>query len=141
MIKSKHVFFFSILIIVFTTFVFRDIPFFWDGTYFSKAATFFYNEADSFWSCGRYTDNTTLPLFSWYLNLVWSLFSKTLAVSHFAFLPFIILFVYEYYRFSKKFLTDFFGSVALFLLLAEPTFSTQALLMGYDILMVFLFLF
>lgn len=141
MIKSKHVFFLSILIIVFITFVFRDIPFFWDGTYFSKAATLFYNGTDSFWSCGEYTDNTTLPLFSWYLNIVWSLFSKTLTVSHFAFLPFMILFFYEYYRFSKKFLSDFFCSVALILLLSEPTFSTQALLMGYDILMVFLFFF
>lgn len=140
-IKSKYIFIFSVLVLIAIVFFYSNIPFFWDGEYFSKAATFFYNGENSFFDCGAYTDNTTLPLYSWYLSFVWSVFSKTLFVSHAAIIPFLILLVFQFYKMASRFLTDKYVSFSLVLLLIEPTFLTQTILMGYDIVLTSLFLF
>jgi len=141
MTKSKRVLFFIFVCLVLLTIAVRNIPFFWDGTYFSKAASFFYDGYASFAGCNTYTDNTTLPLYSGFLALVWGIFSKSLFVSHLFFLPFWLWFFYESFRFAHKFLSPLFCSLSLLLLFAEPTTMSQGILMGYDIIMAALFLF
>jgi hypothetical protein len=141
MTKSKAVLFLIFICLTVLTVCFHNIPFFWDGTYFSKAASLFYSGNSSFFNCDKYTDNTMLPMYSAYLALAWSVFSKSLWVSHLVFLPFVLWLFYETYRFAKKYLTPLFSSLSLILLLVEPTVITQSILMGYDIILACLFLF
>lgn len=141
MTKNKFVLLFVFICAALLTVGVRNIPFFWDGIYFSKAASLFYHGNSSFFDCGKYTDNTMLPLYSAYLALTWSIFSKSLWVSHFVFLPFVLWLFYETYRFAKKYLNPFFCSLSLLLLFIEPTVITQSILMGYDIILACMFIF
>jgi hypothetical protein len=140
MIKSKHILYASFLVLVCFTIFSGNIPFFWDGTFFSESACGMYNGSFSPFDFPENIDNVTFPVYSTYLCLVWKLFSKSLFVSHLALLPFLPGICYEFYKLSKRFLDGRFVSFALVLLLAEPTFMTQGMIMGYDIPLLYLFL-
>ena len=140
MINSKFTLFTVSFILLIFTLYYSNIPFFWDGTLFSELACKFYDKTYTPISFPPYLDNTSFPIYSTYLFAIWTLFSKTLLISHLAFLPFLIGICYEYYKLSKRFLTDTFVSFALILLILEPTFITQSLLMSLDIIPLYLFL-
>lgn len=70
----------------------------------------------------------------------WALFGKSLAISHFMLFPFLCIIVYEIYYFSKYFLSAYLLKWAMLLLLLEPTFITQSILMAYDLILVCFFL-
>jgi hypothetical protein len=116
------------------------IPFFWDSAFFSAVSVYFYDHGMNGFITPLQHDTGGFPLFSSYLTLVWIIFGKTLAVSHLAILPFLIGVVNQFYLLAKRFLNDKTIVLALILLLIEPVFITQSILMGYDILMVYFFL-
>lgn len=138
--KNNYILYFSFAVAILVTFLNRDVPFFWDGTFFSEITDGFYNGAYSPFDCPHNLDNVTFPLYSTYLFLAWKLFSKSLLVSHLAILPFLLGICYEFFRLSKKFLNGRFVLFAMILLLLEPTFMTQGIIMGYDIILLYLFL-
>ena len=140
MIKSNHILYASFIVLACVTLFSGSVPFFWDGTFFSESACGMYTGSFGPFDFPENIDNVTFPVYSTYLCLAWKLFSKSLLVSHLAMLPFLLGISYEFYKLAKKFLDDRFVSLALILLLAEPTFMTQGLIMAYDIPLLYLFL-
>jgi hypothetical protein len=138
MTKNKVLLFLSLFFII-LIFLNRDIPFFWSGTFFSEQAVTFFNFGFNNLISPLYVDAGGFPLYSIYLALVWKVLGKTLLVSHFAMLPFILGIMYEYYKLANRFLKGQVFYFAIVLLLLEPTFITQSILMGYDLLMVYFF--
>jgi hypothetical protein len=112
---------------------------FWDMGYVSRVSNFIY---DTHFSSIIFpaTDNGTPPLYSLYLATLWIVFGKSLLVCHLAILPFVIGVIYQFYKLAIKFIKKKYIPFAFLVLLVEPTFSTQTLLAGYDIVFCFLFL-
>lgn len=138
--RNKLIFLFTFLFFAFLTAFSLHIPFFWDGIFFSESAVhFFENGSDNFITPIQ-VDTGGFPLYPIYLSVVWKVLGKTLLVSHLAMFPFLIGIAYEYYKLAKRFLKESMLPFAMVLLVVEPTFITQSILMGYDILMVYFFL-
>jgi hypothetical protein len=138
--KSKIVWIVLAAFIILLTFFYNNIPFFWDGAFYSEAASYYYNHKGVFWNCPETLDNATAPIFSYYLFLVWSVFQKTLFVSHLAMLPIFIGAFLVFYLIARKFLANTTLWFALILFVVQPTILTQYITMGYDIGLLFLFL-
>ena len=85
-------------------------------------------------------DTGGFPLYSIYLTMLWKCFEKTLLVSHLAILPFLFGVVYEFFKLAKRYLSDKTIVIAIVLLILEPVFITQSILMGYDIIIAYFFL-
>ena len=115
-----------------------SIPFFSDMSYISSVAHNIY-ETNLHNLIDFKNDNGTPPLYSLYFSIIWKLFGYKLWVSHLAVFPFFIGFIYQFYRFSQKYLTTKATFIALLFIIIDPTFMTQFILMGYDIILVFLF--
>lgn len=129
-------FIFLILLTVFSL----NIPFFWDSTFFSTTAVHFYNTGmNGFIGPIKY-DTGGFPLYSAYLTMVWKVFGKTLTVSHLAMLPFLFGVLFEFFKLAKRYLNERTIVFALILLIIEPVFITQSILMGYDIIILYFFL-
>ena len=116
------------------------VPFFWDGTFFSEIAVTIYDKGLLHVVGAGQPDTGGFPLYSFYLACVWKILGKSLSVSHFALLPFLLGILIQYYKLAKRFLDPALIPAALLLLVCEPVFITQSMLMGYDILMVYFFL-
>ncbi|MDF2437239.1 MAG: hypothetical protein K0Q95_1615 [Bacteroidota bacterium] len=128
------------LIYLALTFISINVPFFWDGTFFSFVAVQFYEKGFNGFIAHIDGDTGGFPLYSTYLALTWKLLGKSLLVSHIAMLPFMIGIAKEYLKLASKYLS---GNTLLFsslLLLLEPVLLTQSILMGYDLIMVYFFL-
>ncbi len=129
-------FLFFILLTIFSL----QIPFFWDGTFFSESAVQFFENGYNNCIVPKQVDTGGFPLYSIYLSIVWKIFSKSLLVSHLALLPFLLGITFEYYKLAKRFLNQKTVLFAMIFLLAEPTLITQSILMGYDLIMIYFFL-
>ena len=122
------------------TIITQNIPFFWDMAHFSQIADHFYTNGFGKYIVPLNMDEGPFPFWGVYLAACWKLFGKSLLVSHLAMLPFILGTFLGFYKLCKSFLNDTFTSVALVLLLLEPTVGTQSLLMSYDIALLCFFL-
>ena len=129
-------FLFLILLTIFSL----NIPFFWDSNFFSALSVNFYEKGMNGFIAPISNDTGGFPLYSSYLTIMWKCFGKTLTVSHFSMLPFILGVAYEFFKLAKRFLNDKAVALAMILLLIEPVFMTQSMLMGYDIIIAYFFL-
>jgi hypothetical protein len=132
--------FLTFLVFISVTIYSLNIPFFWDGTFFSEIAVNFYNNGFGKLISPEMPDTGGFPLYSAYLSAIWKIFGKTLPVSHLALLPFILGIIFNYFLLAKKFLKKEVIPLAMILLICEPCFMTQSILMGYDLFMIFFFL-
>jgi hypothetical protein len=117
-----------------------QVPFFWDVTYFAHQANEFYIHGYTFSPLSSDIDTGGFPLYASWMFCCWKLFGRTLLVSHLALLPFLLGVVYEYVRLAGKYLTRPVLPYALLLLCLEPALTTQSILMGYDVLLLYFFL-
>jgi hypothetical protein len=85
-------------------------------------------------------DSGHVPVFGMYLAFIWLLFGKSLLVSHFAMLPFLLGIVFQSFYIIKRYIPQHFLSNGLFLFLIEPTLLGQSVLISPDIPLVFFFL-
>ncbi len=124
---------------IFVAVFFKAIPMFWDMSYVSQVANHIY---DTNFSSVIFPniDNGSPPLFSLYFALLWTIFGKSLLVSHLAVIPFVILLFYQFQILLERFVEKRFHFAAFLLLAAEPAFSTQVIYSGYDIAMASLVL-
>jgi hypothetical protein len=128
---------FAIACCIFITFFFSNIPFFWDGAFFSETAVHFYNSGYQSLIVPIDVDTGGFPFFGIYMSFWWNLFGKTLLVSHIAILPFLIGLCWEFYKFSKAFLNRTFIFFAFIFFILEPTILTQTIIMSYDIILLY----
>jgi hypothetical protein len=131
-----------LLIILFSalTFAGSSIPFFWDGTFFSFTALEFYSKGFHGFIAPLDGDSGGFPLFPGLMALAWKFFGKSIFISHLVILPFLFGIANEYLKLGRRFLSEKMLLFLALLLMVEPVFLTQSLLMGYDILLVFFFL-
>lgn len=100
---------------------------------------FFENDFNSFWLPNN-LDSGHPPIFGMYIALCWKLFGKSLAVSHWAMFPFLVLIAFAIPELIKKYLG--LSSVLIFSLIfmLEPTLRAQASLTSPDIVLIAFFL-
>nr|MBA3972302.1 hypothetical protein [Bacteroidota bacterium] len=137
---SAKILFSAFLFFMILTFLSINIPFFWDGTFFSALSVHFYHNGFNGFIAPQANDTGGFPLFSTYLALMWKCFGKTLLVSHVAMLPFLFGITYEYFKLAKRFVSTRTILFTILLLMIEPVLITQSVLMGYDILITYFFL-
>jgi hypothetical protein len=111
-------------------------PFFWDTIQLgSKHAHWYYEQQFQSILLPPGIDSGHPPFFGMYLAAMWTLFGKSLAVSHWSMLPFvwgIILLLFPIGRyFSKR-----WGWLFPFVALANPVLLTQMLLISPDAVLI-----
>lgn len=136
-IKEYSPLLFGIAYCIFITVFFSNIPFFWDGGFFSETAVHFYNFGYKSLIVPIDADSGGFPFFGIYMSFWWNIFGKTLLVSHIAILPFLIGICWEFFKFSRTFLKRTFIFAAFLFFLLEPTILTQSIIMSYDILLLY----
>jgi hypothetical protein len=85
-------------------------------------------------------DSGHIPAFGMYLALCWKIFGKSLLISHFSMLPFLLGIVWQSYLLLKKYINRKYIFFALAIFLADPTLLGQSTLVSPDIPLVFFFL-
>ena len=131
---------FYLFFILLTIFVSENI-FFWDTVQLgSKHAHYFYENNFANFLLPDSIDSGHIPGFGVFLALAWKIFGKTLVVSHFVMLPFLLGIVFQADKLLKRYINKKYIKYALLLFLADPTLLGQATLISPDIILVFLFL-
>jgi hypothetical protein len=119
---------------------FRNVPFFWDSAFYSEAASFYTRNGGRLTNCPEQLDNATAPVFSYYLFVCWTLFGKTLLVSHFAIVPPMLLASHFYLKIVRCFLSAQYVMWSVLFWLASPIICSQFIFMGQDLVMLCFFL-
>jgi len=115
--------------------------FFWDTTQLaSKHAHFYHEQQLAIHFLPNEINSGHIPAFGYYLAIFWSVFGKTLMVSHLAMLPFVIGIVY----FLQKLVSLSFAGplyfLSLLVLLSDPTLVAQIGLVSPDLALICFFL-
>jgi len=115
--------------------------FFWDTAQLGSEHAFFYYDNSLKLSLlpDKY-DSGHIPTFGYVLAILWKIFGKTLAVSHFYILPFAIGIVWQLAQILKQFIPKKFLFWAMLLVLMDTTFLSQVSLVSPDIPLLFFFL-
>jgi len=131
---------FFLLFIVLTIAV-RNHFFFWDtiqlGSYHGQ---WFYENQFSDLILPSFIDSGHFPGLGIYLAACWTLFGKSLAVSHFAMLPFLFGVVWLIYHIANHYTDQKKALFLLLLLIADPCYMGQSVLVTPDICLLFFFL-
>jgi len=129
------------LFFVVLTWLARDHSFFWDTIQLSslQAHWFYENGFDQFLLPAA-IDSGHPPAFGWYLALMWKVFGKSLMVSHFAMLPFLLGTVYWLYRLGKYLFNGLWVLAVPLLMILDPVYLGQSVLVSPDIALVYFFL-
>ncbi|MFN8255229.1 MAG: hypothetical protein U0W24_06035 [Bacteroidales bacterium] len=106
----------------------------------AKHGLFFYENNFSAFLLPDNLDSGHIPAFGMYLAVCWKIFGKSLWVSHFAILPFLIGIVWQSFILLRKYIHARYIYYALALFLADATFLSQATLVSPDIILIFFFL-
>lgn len=123
------------------TFLVRHHVFFWDTVQLgAKHAHFYYENHFSQLLLPAAIDSGHPPTFGLYLAAVWSLFDKTLPLSHFAMLPFIFGILYFLWKIGTKIAGENKAIFLLLLAIADPTLAAQCLLVSPDVVLACFFL-
>lgn len=128
----------SVLIVLLS----QNYGIFWDNILFvSKMGGHLYEHGFFKWgSLPIEIDPGHPPFLGTYLAIGWTLFNKSLVVSHWLMLPFIFGLLYQLYAFVSFFVkTEKARIFAFVLLLADPTLLAQLTLVNHEIIAVFFF--
>ncbi len=128
------------LLFVILTFVVKDNNIFWDNLLqASKSAHFYLENNFNQLLVPASIDAGHPPLFGIYLALIFKTFGKTLAIAHFAMLPFLLGIVWQVVRLVSYF-TTVHRLPILFLIFSNPILLGQSTLVSADIVLLFFFL-
>jgi hypothetical protein len=115
-------------------------PFFWDTIQLaSKHAHFFYEHRFERFLLPEPIDSGHPPLFGAYIALLWTLFGKSLWVSHLGMLPFALGIGWLSYQIVRDLNIEQAGFGTL-LLLCDPVLAAQLTLVSPDVVLIFFFL-
>ena len=114
-----------------------DFEFFWDTVQLgAKHGTWYYEQQFRYLLLPPEIDSGHPPVFGMYLAACWLLFGKSLAVSHWAMLPFLLGLGWQTYRLVRFFLPDDWVAPVMLLLLIEPTLLAQCVLISPDVVLM-----
>ena len=115
--------------------------FFWDGILLvSRYGQFYY---DTGFHTFFVPDDIAVSYpgtLAWGVALGWRAFGKTLEVSQWLMLPWLLLLIWQAWLLVRRFVPAAHAGIGLALLLLDPTLLGQAALVAHDILLVALFL-
>jgi hypothetical protein len=136
-IKTVSLLFISIIIITFCS----EIGLFWDNVLFvSKIGTFLYENGIFNWIIPAEINPGHPPFLASYLAIGWTIFGKSLVVSHWIMLPFIFGLLWQLHSFVCFFIKDKWLQLAGFILVvADPTLLSQLVLVNPELIQLFFF--
>ena len=118
-----------------------DHIFFWDTVQLgSKHATFFYENDLKLALLPNEIDSGHIPTFGYVLALLWTIFGKSLWISHLYILPFAIGIAWQLCTIVDRFFDKKYKIWVLLIVLIDTTFLSQISLVSPDIPLLFFFL-
>lgn len=112
-------------------------PFFWDTVQLaSRHAHFFFENGLQFKPLPVAIDSGHPPLLGYYLAVCWTIFGKTLPVSHWAMFPFLWLNVILIWKTGRRIGGNKWALWLLPLVLLDPVVMGQSLLVSPDVLLL-----
>ncbi len=133
---GKTFLFFSSIAVIIVLFS-AGIPFFWDNVSISEYICFYLDDSFQTLIPPIDADFGALTLNAYYVAACCALFGKSLIVCHLAIVPFVLGILWEIKNISLKFIKPGYLPLIYLLLLFDPAFITQLLLMGYDIFLLY----
>jgi hypothetical protein len=131
---------FSFLILILILLCSGNI-FFWDTVQLgSKHAHFFYENNLKLNFLPNQIDSGHIPAFGYFLAVLWTVFGKTLLVSHLYIFPFAAGIIWQLNQILSQYISKKHMFWALLLLMADTTLLSQISLVSPDIPLLFLFL-
>ena len=139
--KTKWLLFASLLFFTVLIWYFSDAVFFWDTvSQASKRGNFYYQTNFQYLILDPALDSGHPPFFNILVALSWTIFGRTLFVSHFLMLPFVLGIVWQIYRLIRNVFPENYRRLIFLIALADTTFLAQTILISPDIVMLFGFL-
>ncbi|MEZ4930698.1 MAG: hypothetical protein R2788_01030 [Saprospiraceae bacterium] len=131
---------FTFLVFVVTFFVSHN-PFFWDTVQLaSKHGHFFFENNFASIILPKEIDSGHVPAFGAYVAFCWKIFGKTLVVSHFATVPFLLGIGYFLLKIGAFLFGEKNAPWLLLLCFADPVLAGQSVLVSPDMVLVCFFL-
>lgn len=136
-IKPFIILIISTIIVLFSL----DIGMFWDNVLFvSKMGSAISDNAFFNWHIPLDFDPGHPPFLATIMAIGWTLFGKTLAVSHWLMFPFIFGVLWQIHSFEVYFINDIRPQILAFILIiADPSLLSQFILVNPDIIQLFFF--
>ncbi len=136
-LKALILFLISVGIIAFSL----DVGMFWDNVLFgSKMGNVLYANGLSSWRMPIEFDPGHPPFLASVLALGWTIFGKSLAVSHWMMLPFVYGLLWQVHSFVSHFVKDSYTRIAgTVLVLIDPTLLSQLVLVNPEVIQLFFF--
>ena len=123
------------------TYAVSSHAFFWDTVQLaSKQAHWFYKNDFQYFSLPEIIDSGHPPFFGLYLACCWKMFGKSLIVSHLSMFPFLLSIVWLLQEIGTYWVNFEKAKYLVLLVLADPFFAGQSVLVSPDIVLVFAFL-
>ncbi|MDX2413723.1 MAG: hypothetical protein QNK33_00910 [Bacteroidales bacterium] len=137
LIKASILLLISILLVFFS----RNIGMFWDNVLFaSKMGKHLYLNSPLNWNMPDSLDAGHPPLLATIMALGWKVLGRSLEISHYLMLPFIFGLLWQLYSFVSFFVKERkYQPWAMLLVLADPTLSSQLILVNPEIIQLFFF--
>ena len=120
-----------------------DVTFFWDSIdCLSHSAQLIYGSGMYYYAIDPLLDNGDPHVVPYYLALVWTLFGKTLTVTHCAFIPFVVGVVVQLVLLGRRLFGDEKGSVLFFVMgctvvMCNTTLLSELLMLSVDVVVLF----
>lgn len=116
-------------------------PFFWDTIQLgSKHAHFYFENDFRQFLLPTEIDSGHPPYFGMYLALGWKVFGKSLSVSHWVMLPFLLVLVFQWFTLGKRLIGRNLLPFFMLFLLIDPVVAGQVSLVSPDIVLAACFL-
>ncbi len=119
---------------------FSNIPFFWDNVSISQIADVYYQNHLRITIMPPTMDYGAFTLYAYYLAIFWTIFGKSLLVSHIAFIPVFVGVLWEIKCIGNLILKDKYLVLFLILIFIDPALLTQSLLIAYDMFLLYFML-
>lgn len=114
-----------------------DFPFFWDTIQLaSRQADFFYRHQWSLWLLPDEIDSGHPPFFGFYLSLWWAAGGRSLAVSHWAMFPALLLVYFQLFRLCRGLLPDRRSWWLALPVVLHPFWLGQSVLVSPDVILL-----
>ncbi|HNZ42076.1 MAG TPA: hypothetical protein PLI16_00200 [Bacteroidales bacterium] len=114
-----------------------NLPFFWDNITISEYINFYLRDSFRHIIPPLETDFGPLTINALYLAACCAIFGKTLLVCHLAIIPVVVGIFLEIKKISLRFIKPELLPMVYLLLLFDPAFITQIILMGYDLFLLY----
>jgi hypothetical protein len=136
--NSTRLFLLSVILL---TYLVKDYFFFWDTVQLaSRHAHWYYENNFQYFFLPENMDSGHPPFFGMGLAALWKIFGRELWVGHLYMLPFLVGIVLSLSRLGDHYLGEKYGWWMILLVLVDPVFAGQSVLVTPDIALIAFFL-